>query len=143
MKRKECIQIPSPHETGQQCMYIICTVKPPNRLAMGPTLSGPFREVIGLRNQNIYLQIKAIDDWEWLICGGGRFERFHYVYIYVRIYTLTYITHYDTRCIYNIHLHTMWYIASDFVYDVKALPRRHLHNGRTVGNVITGSWHRK
>ena len=46
---------------------------------MGPTLNGPFREVIGLGSWNMLIgwdPNKAIDIGEWSICGGGRLKRF-------------------------------------------------------------------
>ena len=59
------------------------------------TLSGPFREVVGLRSYNIVKgdrldRNKAIDIRELSIFGGGRLERFYcicsmYMYKYVYI----------------------------------------------------------
>ena len=44
--------------------------------AMGITLNGPFMEVVGLGSYNGVTMVLYGDRLEWLICGGGRLERF-------------------------------------------------------------------
>ena len=46
---------------------------------MGPNLSGPFREVVGLGSMSDCLgpKYKVIDIEESSICGGGRLARFY------------------------------------------------------------------
>ena len=54
---------------------------------MGPTLNGPFRDLVGLGSWNIVALVlyretvldlnEVINIGEWLICGGGRLERFY------------------------------------------------------------------
>ena len=57
---------------------------------MGPILKGRFREVVALARYNIVVgdnlvPKKVIDIGEWSICGGGRIERFHCVYMHICI----------------------------------------------------------
>ena len=55
-----------------------------NRPTTGPTLNGPFKEVVGLGSLNMLIyngngwdRNKAIAIDKWWICGGGRLERFY------------------------------------------------------------------
>ena len=59
------------------------------RLTIGPTLNGPFREVVSLRSYNIVSIVLIVIDWdpnkaitigEWSICRGSRLERFYCIY---------------------------------------------------------------
>ena len=55
-----------------------------NRPAKEPTLSGSFREVVGLGMfilAIVWARNKAIDIEEWSICGCGRLERFYCIFI--------------------------------------------------------------
>ena len=57
--------------------------------AMGPTLNGPFREMVGLGSENteyryngivwaiVWGPNKAVGIGEWAICGAGRIERLY------------------------------------------------------------------
>ena len=57
-----------------------------NRLTMGPTLSGPIREVVDERSKAIVSDPdKGIGIGEWSICGGDRFERLYCIYIYIGV----------------------------------------------------------
>ena len=67
-----------------------------NRPTTGPTLNGPFREVVSLEYcyNGILWEIslgpnKVIDIGEWLICGGGRLEKFYCTYSQTLSITVT------------------------------------------------------
>ena len=77
----------------------IYTVKQLNLPTMEATLSGPFREVVGVVSRNMCRgdrlgSNKAIDIGSPAVhfCRGGRLERFYcvYIYIYIYIYIHTY-----------------------------------------------------
>ena len=55
-----------------------------SRPAMEPTLNCPLRDVVGIESEFIVMDNaivwdtnKAIDIWEWSICGGGELETFY------------------------------------------------------------------
>ena len=66
---------------------------------MGPTLDGPYTEVVGLGSykynmimrvlygQSFEIPKNAIDIGEWSICGGDRLERLHCMYT-ISVYVL-------------------------------------------------------
>ena len=64
------------------------------RTTMGPTLNGPFREVIGLGSQNIVMAIIQDPIGEWSICGGGQLERYFCTANYNMYEVVIYNVHY-------------------------------------------------
>ena len=78
----------------------ICVCKTSlNSQTMGPTLNGPFRNLIGLGNQNIF----AMALYGHLsICGSGRLERMYcilYIHIHMYICIYVYMYNYTYMCI--------------------------------------------